>query len=127
MQSVFRVWSLAESPRQADRPVYFGTGNLLETSPFRPSTKGILIRKRELSMPETGAIYRYFGALSVPCKLLKTRDLHLSPKESDRKSTRLNSKSRPHLVCRLLLEKKKKQKKENRRKRKTPNRKEIQE
>src|SRR5690554_7063578 len=26
----------------------------------------------------------------------------------DRKSTRLNSKSRPHLVCRLLLEKKKK-------------------
>src|SRR3989449_4781336 len=29
----------------------------------------------------------------------------------DRKSTRLNSKSRLHLVCRLLLEKKKKKKK----------------
>src|SRR5215510_16059075 len=34
-----------------------------------------------------------------------------SPCPPDRKSTRLNSSSRGHLVCRLLLEKKKKKKK----------------
>src|SRR5690554_7639651 len=32
----------------------------------------------------------------------------LTEQEKDRKSTRLNLQSRPHLVCRLLLEKKKK-------------------
>src|SRR3989442_10125411 len=37
-----------------------------------------------------------------------TGDVH---EAQDRKSTRLNFQSRPHLVCRLLLEKKKKQQK----------------
>jgi hypothetical protein len=39
----FRVWSLAKSPCQADHPVYFGSGNVLEASLFRPSTQAILI------------------------------------------------------------------------------------
>jgi hypothetical protein len=33
-------------------------------------------------MPVFGAIHRYFGALSLPCKLLKTSDLLFSLQES---------------------------------------------
>src|ERR1039458_6929519 len=44
----FRVWSLAESPRQADHPVYFGTGNLLEASPFDRRRNQSQYRKRAI-------------------------------------------------------------------------------
>src|SRR3989442_10453981 len=46
-------------------------------------------------------------AASVQKELLKVEGVKAV---KDRKSTRLNLQSRPHLVCRLLLEKKKKDK-----------------
>src|SRR2546429_5637546 len=45
-------------------------------------------------------------SVAVLSKVFPTRS-HTVAAQGDRKSTRLNSKSRLHLVCRLLLEKKK--------------------
>src|SRR5690554_7558717 len=61
--------------------------------------------------------------LSRHQRLLETQGHHVV--SQDRKSTRLELQSRPHLVCRLLLEKKKKKiKKKNMKKKKEKNNKE---
>src|SRR6266481_2292124 len=75
---------------------------LMPTAPMaRPS------RSRMRTPPGTG--------MNCPCEAVATAlwnaGRFCSRSRIDRKSTRLNSKSQFHLVCRLLLEKKKKKKK----------------
>src|SRR5207302_7414841 len=60
-------------------------------------------RYRHLEAEEVAALKRAL-ARSSPASLIGGK----AKKPPDRKSTRLNSKSRENLVCRLLLEKKKK-------------------
>src|SRR3546814_4938710 len=60
-------------------------------------------------VPESGANRAGLVGLPVWMWVDQPTDVTFGPITADRKSTRLNSVTNAHLVCRLLLEKKKKQ------------------
>src|SRR3546814_10773621 len=98
--------------RDDDAPMQ-GRGSDLPISPYvhhSTCSSEVSAPRRErcdlAAQPVTPSSRIRFGALPTPSPLCgaPSRD------SEDRKSTRLNSITNAHLVCRLLLEKKKKQK-----------------